>query len=75
MGSGSGQRIGAADRAVTWWRWADSTTGKEYAIVAGANGASFVDVTVPGNPLYMSTLPNATGTSSWRGNISATGMR
>jgi choice-of-anchor B domain-containing protein len=48
------------------WGWADSTTGKEYAIVGRTNGAAFVDVTVPDSPVYLGNLPSATGTSSWR---------
>jgi choice-of-anchor B domain-containing protein len=48
------------------WGWADSTTGKEYAIVARTTGTSFVDVTVPDSPVYLGNLPSATGTSSWR---------
>ncbi|HCT79096.1 MAG TPA: hypothetical protein DGT23_21560, partial [Micromonosporaceae bacterium] len=57
MGGGSGSG---------GWGWSDTTTGKEYAVVARTTGTSFVDVTVPDSPVYLGNLPSATGTSSWR---------
>jgi choice-of-anchor B domain-containing protein len=57
MGGGSGSG---------GWGWTDSTTGKEYAIVARTNGTSFVDISSPTAPRYLGNLPTATGTSSWR---------
>lgn len=46
--------------------WTDQSNGREYAIVARTTGTSFVDITVPTNPVYLGNLPSATGTSSWR---------
>ncbi|HCU48479.1 MAG TPA: hypothetical protein DGG94_01375 [Micromonosporaceae bacterium] len=57
MGGGSGSG---------GWGWGDTTTGKEYAVVARTNGTAFVDVSNPSSPVYLGNLPSATGTSSWR---------
>lgn len=50
------------------WGWADPETGREYALVGRADGASFVDVTDPASPRLVGTLPrtDGAGTSSWR---------
>lgn len=38
------------------WGWTDSTTGKEYAIIALRNGSGYVDVSDPINPIYLGKL-------------------
>ena len=49
------------------WGWADSLSGKEYAIIGRMNGTSFVDVTEPSNPQYLGFLPSHDGgTDTWR---------
>jgi len=48
------------------WGWVDTTTGKEYALMGMSNGAAFVDVTDPDNPLFLGNLPTATVNSAWR---------
>ena len=48
------------------WGWADTSNGKEYALMGMANGTAFVDVTDPENPLFLGVLPTATVASTWR---------
>ena len=48
------------------WGWTDSTTGKEYALMATNTNVSFVDITEPNNPIYLGNLPTAASNSSWR---------
>jgi choice-of-anchor B domain-containing protein len=50
------------------WGWADTETGKNYALVGRNNGTSFVDVTDPVNPVYIGDLPMTEGSRAnvWR---------
>src|SRR5688572_13272155 len=48
------------------WGWTDPLTNREYAIFGLTNQTSFIDVTVPTNPVYLGNLPTHTGTSFWR---------
>lgn len=48
------------------WGWADSTTGREYALYGLSNGTAFVDVTAPTAPVYLGLMATNTGTSPWR---------
>jgi choice-of-anchor B domain-containing protein len=50
------------------WGWADPETGREYAVVGRSEGTSFVDVTNPGNPIYLGQLPKTEGSrgNAWR---------
>ena len=48
------------------WGWTDTTTGKEYALMATNNKTAFIDITTPNNPIYLGNLPTATVSSSWR---------
>jgi choice-of-anchor B domain-containing protein len=48
------------------WGWTDSTTGKEYAIMGLDNGTAFVDISIPGTPIYLGKLPSHTSSSPWR---------
>jgi len=48
------------------WGWTDSTTGREYALIAMSTGSAFVDVTDASNPALLGTLASAAGTSAWR---------
>jgi choice-of-anchor B domain-containing protein len=58
-------RMGAAGkRGSDMWGWTDPQTGREYALMAVSNGASFVDVTDPTAPRYLGFLPSQSGQSS-----------
>ncbi len=48
------------------WGWTDPDTGKEYALMGLDNGAAFVDISDPVNPIYLGKLPTATSSSIWR---------
>lgn len=49
------------------WGWTDPANGKEYAIVGRVFGTSFVDISVPANPVYLGELPtHGPFGSSWR---------
>ena len=38
------------------WGWTDPESGREYSLVGRTGGAAIVDVTVPGNPLYLGVV-------------------
>ena len=50
------------------WGWTDPVTGKEYALVGRNEGTSFVDLSDPGNPIYVANLPMTEGSRAnvWR---------
>ena len=48
------------------WGWTDPLDGKEYAIMGLSNGAAFVDISDPVNPIYLGKLPTHTESSTWR---------
>ena len=50
------------------WGWTDPETGTEYALVGRTDGAAFVDVSDPTNPVYVGELPLTDGArvNSWR---------
>jgi choice-of-anchor B domain-containing protein len=50
------------------WGWKDPETGTEYALVGRTNGAAFVDVSDPTNPVFVGDLPLTDGArvNSWR---------
>ncbi|MEM8678506.1 MAG: choice-of-anchor B family protein [Planctomycetota bacterium] len=48
------------------WGWTDSQTGREYALVGQKSNTAFVDITDGNNPLWLGSLPSATGSSVWR---------
>ena len=50
------------------WVWTDRVTGRDYALVARRDGASFVDVTDPSAPSLVGNLPRTVGSppSVWR---------
>tara|TARA_R110000868_G_scaffold100524_5_gene276343 strand:+ start:4933 stop:6285 length:1353 start_codon:yes stop_codon:yes gene_type:complete len=48
------------------WGWTDSSTGKEYALMATDSNTSFVDITDTENPVYLGNLPTASVKSPWR---------
>jgi choice-of-anchor B domain-containing protein len=54
-------------RANDIWGWTDPATQKEYALVGRTTGTSFVDISNPGAPVYLGTLPPHTTSSTWRG--------
>lgn len=50
------------------WGWTDPETGRDYALVARRDGASFVEVTDPAAPRLVGNLPRTVGSppSVWR---------
>ncbi len=50
------------------WGWTDPETGKEYALVGRVDGASFIDMSNPHNPIFLGDLPLTEGanSSTWR---------
>jgi choice-of-anchor B domain-containing protein len=48
------------------WGWTDPLTAKEYVLYGRSDGTSFIDVTIPTEPVYLGNLPSHTGTSVWR---------
>ena len=50
------------------WGWTDRETGRDYALVARRDGASFVDVTDPTSPRLVGNLPRTPGSrpTVWR---------
>jgi choice-of-anchor B domain-containing protein len=54
-------------RANDIWGWVDPGTQKEYAMVGRTTGTSFIDISDPGAPVYLGTLPPHTTSSTWRG--------
>lgn len=49
------------------WGWTNPETGSEIAIVGRTSGTSFVDVTVPTDPVFLGFLPaHSGGSTSWR---------
>ncbi len=48
------------------WGWTDSTTNKEYALIALSNGIAFIDISDPVNPLFLGRLNTNSGTNVWR---------
>jgi choice-of-anchor B domain-containing protein len=63
-----GQSYGGGDPAEAQdsWGWTDSSTGKEYALVAMNDRTAFVDITNPNAPFFLGHLPSQTSTSWWR---------
>jgi choice-of-anchor B domain-containing protein len=48
------------------WGWTDPETGYEYALVAGQDGLSFVDMHNPYCPVHLGKMPRMTADSIWR---------
>src|SRR5690606_22544650 len=55
-----------SDRGNDSWGWTDPQDNKEYAIMGLGNGAAFVDISDPVNPIYLGKLPTHTDNSTWR---------
>jgi len=49
-------------RANDNWGWTDPETGREYALVGRNDGASFIDITDPVNPVLVGDLPKTADT-------------
>jgi choice-of-anchor B domain-containing protein len=58
--------LGNAGSAADIWGWTDPMTGIEYALVALDIGTAFIDLSDPGQPLYLGLLPSAGDVSSVR---------
>ncbi|MDH3222678.1 MAG: choice-of-anchor B family protein [Gemmatimonadota bacterium] len=50
------------------WGWTDPATGKEWALVGRYDGTSFIDMSDPGNPVFVGDLPLHEGANPnvWR---------
>lgn len=48
------------------WGWTDSTTGKEYALIATDINVSFVDISDSANPIYLGKVLTETISNVWR---------
>ncbi len=48
------------------WGWADSATGREYAIFGSIDSTYFIDVTDPANPVVCDVRPGRSFKSVWR---------
>ena len=50
------------------WGWTDPESGREYAIMGRADGTTFVDLSDPGNPVYLGEMPLTEGATvnMWR---------
>lgn len=60
-------QLGTVTNVADLWGWTDPVTGKEYAIVGGRTGTSFVDLSTPTAPVLVGFLPTHNGVSSlWR---------
>lgn len=58
--------LGGSSSANDIWGWTDPLNGDEYAIVGKRNGTAFVDITIPTAPVYLGSLPNHFGHSTWK---------
>lgn len=56
----------AASEGNDCWGWTDTTTGKEYALMATSHNTAFIDITKANEPIYLGNLPTATTSSPWR---------
>lgn len=50
------------------WGWTDPETGKEYVLAGRTDGTAFIDVSNPGSPKYLGSLPKTEGSpnAAWR---------
>ena len=50
------------------WGWEDPETGKEWVILGRTEGVSFVDISNPGNPVWVGEMPKTASSpgSGWR---------
>ena len=50
------------------WGWTDEASGREFALVGRTDGAAFVEVTDPYNPVYLGNLAKTPGATNsvWR---------
>ena len=48
------------------WGWADSVSGREFAIVGHYQGTGFVEVSNPEAPSFLGNLPTHSSYSGWR---------
>jgi choice-of-anchor B domain-containing protein len=59
---------GRGVRTSGMWGWTDPQTGKEYALVGRQDGAAFVDISNPSQPVYVGQVLRTDGSppTSWR---------
>lgn len=48
------------------WGWTDPLNGNEYVLMGLENGAAFIDISDPINPVYLGKLPTHSGSTTWR---------
>jgi choice-of-anchor B domain-containing protein len=58
--------IGGGANTNDVWGWTDETSGREFALIGKDNGTAFIEVTDPGDPIYLGTLDTETTASLWR---------
>ena len=60
-------QLGTNTNVADCWGWTDPLNGKEYAIVGGRTGTSFVDISTPTAPVLVGFLPAHNNVASlWR---------
>ena len=60
-------QLGTSSNVADCWGWTDPLNGKEYAIVGGRTGTSFVDLSTPSAPVLVGFLPAHNNVASlWR---------
>ena len=61
---GGGRGVGVNDI----WGWTDPETARDYVVVGMRDGTTFIDVTDPGNPVWVGKLPKTdeANSSLWR---------
>jgi choice-of-anchor B domain-containing protein len=55
IGGGPGSIYGGPGNDV--WGWTDPVTGKEWVIAGRSNGAAFIDISDPQNPVFVADMP------------------
>lgn len=48
------------------WGWTDPSNGDEYYIMGLEDGAAFIDISDPLNPVYLGKLPTHSSSTTWR---------
>jgi choice-of-anchor B domain-containing protein len=58
--------IGGSTATNDIWGWTHQGTGREFALVCKRDGLAFVEITDPGDPTYLGSLPTESTESTWR---------
>lgn len=60
------EQLGDFQKVSDSWGWTHSDSGREFALVGGWDGCSFVEISDPVNPVFIGKLPTETEASNWR---------